>query len=138
MKEKKLSINVTDVILPVVSLAYVVLLLTVFQVCGPKEDGSFMKCQWAWRAAVTTSSVILLNALVHLIVWNEGIKTGISVSIFTISVANIFLVGTIIPLCGMETMVCRSLTHPGNTVLGIVTAIAAAADIAVRAFKKKK
>ena len=38
----------------------------------------------------------------------------------------------------METMVCRSLTHPGNTVLGIVTAIAAAADIAVRVFKKKK
>ncbi len=138
MKDKKINIKVTDIILLVVSLAYVVLLFTVFKACGPKEDGSFMKCQWAWRAAITTSAVIALNSVIHLAIPGEGIKIGLSIAVLTISVANIFLVGTIIPLCGMETMACRSVTQPGNTVLGIVTAIAAAADIAVRAFKKKK
>ncbi|MCR5238139.1 MAG: DUF4418 family protein [Lachnospiraceae bacterium] len=135
---KKFSIKVTDIILLVISAAYIVLLLTVFKACGPKEDGSFMKCQWAWRAAVTLAVVITLNAVVHLAVPVEGIKTGLSIAILTVSVANILLVGTIIPLCGMETMACRSLTQPGNTVLGILTAFAALADIVFTTFKKKK
>lgn len=138
MKDRKINIGVTDIVLLVVSLAYLVLLFTAFKACGPKDDGSFMKCQWAWRAVVTTTAVIALNAVIHLAVPNEGIKTGLAIAILTISVANILLVGTINPLCGMETMACRSLTKPGNTVLGIVTAIAAAADIAVRTIKKKK
>jgi hypothetical protein len=138
MENKKVNIRVTDIVLLVVSLAYVVLLLTVFKACGPKDDGSFMKCQWAWRAVVTTSIVIAVNAVIHLAIPDKNIKLGLAIAIFTVSVANIFLAGTIIPLCGMATMECRTLTQPGNTVLGIITAIAAVADIIVSVIKKKK
>lgn len=138
MKNEKIKISVTDIILLVVSIAYLILLLTVFKACGPKDDGSFMKCQWAWRAVVSTTVVIVINAVIRLLFSDEGIRTGSSIAILTISIQNILLVGTVIPLCGMEDMACRSLTKPGNTVLGIITAIAAIADIAVIALKKKK
>ena len=138
MENSKIKISVTDVILLVVSLTYLVLLLTVFKACGPKDDGSFMKCQWAWRAVVLTTVFIVINAVAHLLFSEGGIKTGLSIAILTISLANILLVGTVIPLCGMEDMACRSLTKPGNTTLGIITAISAAADILVISLKKKK
>lgn len=138
MKDSRIKINVTDIVLLVFSLAYLILLLTAFKACGPKDDGSFMKCQWAWRAVVSTTAVIVINAVIHLLFSEGGIKTGLSISILTISISNILLVGTVIPLCGMEDMACRSLTKPGNTALGIITAISAIADIVVISLKKKK
>ena len=75
MENSKIKISVTDVILLVVSLTYLVLLLTVFKACGPKDDGSFMKCQWAWRAVVLTTVVIVINAVAHLLFSEGGIKT---------------------------------------------------------------
>ena len=58
----KKRIRGIDIVLFLLCLVFAVGMLTFLKTCGAKEDGSFMNCQWAWRA-VTGISVLLFLIL---------------------------------------------------------------------------
>ncbi|MCR5756114.1 MAG: DUF4418 family protein [Acetatifactor sp.] len=128
MKDKKLRLGGTDVVLLIVTTAYWVLLLTVFQPCGPKEDGSYMVCHWAGNAILSFNIILEALAIVHLFFRKEGIKAGISIALIVVSGVGITLPGGFIPLCMMETMRCNQLTRPANTIFAVFVIIVAAVD----------
>ena len=132
MKNKKFVPGITDIVLIVVSLGYLVLLNTVFITCGPKDDGSFMVCQWAWRSLVVLAVILVTLSIVHAFVPGNELRLGISIGIFTVAIASAVLPDNIIPLCMMNTMKCHTHTKPGNLVFSVLIAVASAFDIAVR------
>ncbi|MBR4345008.1 MAG: DUF4418 family protein [Lachnospiraceae bacterium] len=141
MSTKTKRFGITDTILLVVSASYYLLLLTVFKPCGPKEDGSFMVCQWSWRAVLVLAALTLILSIVRFVIAENNIRLGLSIAILSQSVAAIFIPGTIIPLCMMESMRCHEYTKQGNFVLAILIAAAAVVDIVLKVkakYSKKK
>ena len=54
--EGKKRIGLTDLFMLVVSILYLVLMLTLFKACGAKEDGSFMTCHWAHQTLLVSAA----------------------------------------------------------------------------------
>ncbi len=138
MENKKFKINITDVALIVLSVVYLILLFTVFTPCGPKDDGSFMKCQWTWRAVVALSVNTVFLSLVHLLIKNSGVKIGLSIAAFGIAVTSALIPYKIIGLCMMDTMRCHTHTKAGVYVFSILIAVFALIDIVVGINKLRK
>ncbi len=138
MKEKKINITVTDIVLLLITAAYLILLQTVFKECGPKDDGSFMACHWAGRAIFAFGIVLTVSSVAHTLLPSKDTKLGLSISILVTSIVAFFIPGTLIKICGMETMKCHTHTKPANTVFAILTAVAALADIVLYIINSRK
>ena len=138
MKKKKIKINITDVILAVITVIYLVLLFTAFTPCGPKDDGSFMKCQWAWRAVVALSVNLVFLSALHIVVPNTGVKAGLSLGIIGIALTSILIPEHIIGLCMMDTMRCHTHTKAGIYVFSILILVTAVFDLVISINKIRK
>lgn len=137
MNNQNFKIGITDVVLMVLSVTYLILLFTVFTPCGLKDDGSFMKCQWAWRAVVVLSVNIAVFSLGRLISQNIGAKIGFSISMIVTSITSILIPYKIIGLCMMNTMRCHTHTKPGVYVFSILIIIFSVIDLLVEIRKLK-
>ena len=110
---------------------------TFFKACGA-HDGKFMACHWAQNAVILAGIVLTVLALVRIVFPDEKIKTGLSIGVFALSVSVIFIPGTVIDLCMMESMACRSTFKPAVIVVSAVLAVIALADVIAGFVKAKK
>ena len=92
-------------------------------------SGSFMNCQWAWRAVTGISVLMAIQSLVMIVLRNNGIGEGISISLVLEAILALVLPGCVIPLCMMETMRCHAIMKPGVMVFGIIIAVLSAINV---------
>ena len=128
MKKRK-RIGWSDLLLFLVSVLYPVLLLTVFDACGKKDDGTWMTCHWARNTVVLFAVLLTVLSLIHIIFSDPGRKQGISICIIAAAFASMLVPQRVIDLCMMQDMRCRSLMMPGTIVLSILIMAAAVLDI---------
>lgn len=110
---------------------------TFFKACGDM-DGKFMACHWAQNAVVLIGIVLSVLALIRIFIPDEGIKTGLSIAVFVLSVSAAFVPDTVINLCMMKDMACHTTFKPAVIVVSAVLALAALVDIIVGAVRKKE
>lgn len=120
---KKSSVKWTDCLLLLVSAAFPILTVTVFHACGAKEDGGWMTCHWAYVMLLGFGIVLAVLALLSLLIPSEGIKQGISIAMIPVSVLSALTPGTLISLCMMDSMSCRSRMQPASIILSIAILI---------------
>ena len=101
--------------------------VTFFKACG-EHEGKFMPCHWAQNAVTLIGIVITLLALLRIILKNSGIKAGLAIGVFLISVSVIFIPNNAISLCMMDTMRCQTIFKPGVIVIASVLAALAGVD----------
>lgn len=132
MDKKKINIGKSDIILIVISVVFLIGILTVFAPCGPKEDGAWMSCHWAGHAVAGAAAVLVVLSVIHLFIADAKIKTGISIAIIPVSILAAIIPDGFISLCMMNTMRCHSVMHPAAIVMAILTVAAALLDIFIQ------
>ena len=89
------------------------------------EDGSFGSCHWAGRAML---GVGLLLAVLALLSW---VRTDVYLAVLPTALLGCFIPGTLISLCKMSAMRCRSVMQPAMILLCAVIALLALIGYAV-------
>ena len=126
----KIRIRALDLVLLCLGLVFFVGILTVFQPCGPREDGSWMSCHWAGRALAGVAGTMLLLAAFRLAVKPE-VKRGLDLALLVLCALAALLPGRLIALCAMPDMRCRTLMAPCAVVFPVLTALTALLDLIV-------
>ncbi len=129
MKDKKMPLGITDILLPVLSIVFLVGLLTFAGACGPKEDGSFMTCHWAGQAVKALAVLMLITSIVRLAVRDRGMKKGLSIAIVLTAITAAVIPGILINLCMMNTMHCHAVMRPFIIVMAVLLTAGAIIDI---------
>lgn len=129
MKDKKMTLRITDILLPIFSIVFFVGLLTFAGACGPKEDGSFMTCHWAAQAVKALAVLLIVMSVVRLAVRDRDMKKGLSIAILLTAVTAAVIPGNLINLCMMNTMHCHAVMRPFIIVMAVLQAAAAIIDI---------
>ena len=138
MENKKINIGLSDVILIVVSVAFLVTSLTVFTPCKePMENGMWMSCHWAGHAVSGVSAVLVVLALVHTFMADAKVKMGVGISMIPVALLAAVIPNNLISLCKMNTMRCHSVMTPGTIVMSVVVIVAAIFDLVVQIKKSK-
>lgn len=97
---------------------------TFFKACGVKEDGSWMTCHWAGQVSCMLGIVIAVQGIISLLIKNKKAQGAVFLSIAPVSLLCCFIPGTVISLCAMSGMHCRSVLRPAVIIIGvIVTAV---------------
>lgn len=122
------KINITQIIMAASALLMLIGINTWFQTCGPMEDGSYMACHWAGQAVKGASAVLLVLSVAHVVMKDLHSKTALDLSIGVLGLMTALVPGTLINLCGMDTMMCRAHTQPWVIGLSAVIILAAAFD----------
>lgn len=137
--EKKVRISATALIQVIVNALFLAGLLTVLRSCDAAEDGTWMHCHSAWVTVLVLAAAMLALSVLKL--FDKNPRVGLAFDIVTVPLAVITALtpGTIIGMCMMNTMRCRSVMRPGVLVFCVLAALAAAADgLAQRGAIKKK
>lgn len=129
MKKIKIKIGISDIILLVLSIIFLVGILTFFKTCGPKTDGSWMTCHWAGNVVTGLAAVLALISLVHLLIPDRKIKMGLSVSIIPISVLAILVPGILINTCMADVMRCNAIMKPSVIIISGLMIVFSVFDI---------
>ena len=87
------------------------------------EDGSFGACHWAARAILGEGVLLAVLAALALALKKE--RTGLFLAMVPASLLGMLTPGTLIAICGMDTMRCRMLMRPAMLILFGVAALAA-------------
>ena len=124
----KLNRLIPENILLIFSLLICIGSFSFFSAC-PVHDDTIMACHWAQNAVTLSGIVLAALALIRIVVPNDNIKTGISIGIFALSAAVIFIPGTTISLCMMDDMACHTTFKPAVIVVSAVLAVIALADV---------
>ena len=134
---KKVQIKALDIVFPVLSLVFLAGILTAFQPCGPRDDGSWMSCHWAGRAVAGAAGAMLVLSILRLF-GEPGMKRGIDLALIVLSVLAALFPGHLIGLCMMHDMRCHMLTAPFTAALSALTALTALFDLIVSIKKGKR
>ncbi len=116
----KKKIDIVGVIFLAVAVFLITGLFVLFPVCGPKDDGSFMRCHWAGRALLGSGIISAALSVVHLVINDVKAKGVAALAQTFLGIYNIALVTFLIGLCKMETMQCVAVTKPSVIVISIV------------------
>lgn len=119
MENKNKKINASEIILCLISVIFLIGILTVFKTCGPKEDGSYMTCHWAGNAITGLAAVLTVIAVLHLFVKSQA-KIGMDLAIIPTAFFTAILPKNVIGLCMMDNMQCQSLTRPATILFSIL------------------
>ena len=131
MNEKKRRTGVTDRLLVLLNLGFLVGMQGVLAPCEMRPDGSWMNCHWAGEALTGIAAVLTVIALMHIVIPRAHIKCGLSLAILPLSVFALILPDHLIDLCMMEHMRCHTVMTPAVTVISLVNILLAAVDIYV-------
>ena len=129
MKNKKMSFGIADILLPILSIVFIVGLLTFAGACGPAEDGSFMTCHWAGQAVTALAVLLLVTSIIRLAVRDRGMKKGLSIAMMLTAITAAIIPGNLINLCMMNTMHCHAVMRPFVIVMAVLHGAAAIFDI---------
>ena len=111
--------------------------VTFFKACG-EHEGKFMACHWAQNAVTLIGIVLSASALLRILLKNTGIKTGLSIGAFLLSVSVIFIPNNVISLCMMDSMRCHSIFEPAVIVIASVLAAVSGVDSVLGLIKAGK
>lgn len=89
------------------------------------EDGSFGSCHWAGRALLGVGVLLAAQAL---LAW---VRTDVYLAVLPTALLGCFIPGTLISLCKMSAMRCRSVMQPAMILLCAVIAMLALIGYAV-------
>lgn len=131
MEKKTSKVSVMDIVLLVLSLAFFLGILFVFDPCGPKEDGGWMTCHWAGRAVSGVAGAILATSLIHIFAGDCRTKIGLDLAILPMALLSALIPGKLIGLCMMADMRCRAVTAPAVTVFSVLLIAAAVIDLLI-------
>ena len=126
---KKEKPEVIDLIMPAFGILLAAGILTVFQPCGARDDGSWMSCHWAGRAVAGVAGGMVVLSLLRLFLGSGG-KVALSV------LAALFP-GHLIDLCMMRGMRCHALMKPYAVILSGLIGLTALADFVLRRRTRK-
>jgi hypothetical protein len=99
-----------------------------FPVCGPTENGAWMKCHWSSQAVIGVGAVLVVLAVAYLLLTPRLIRAGISLAAVPIGLLAAAIPNGLIGLCANAEMQCRTITQPTVTILSIASAILGAAN----------
>ncbi len=138
MQKKNAAGIVFSALLLALSLFLVFGTLFLFHACGAKDDGTFMHCHDAQTAVVITGAVLAAMSLALLAIPNRIVKIVLSAAAVMVSVLAMLLPGTLISMCMMAEMRCRSLMQPCVIAVSAAILVVALAIIFVYAREVKK
>ena len=122
--------RIPAVIITVLALAAAVGSRTFLGPCV-HEDGVFGSCHYAGQA-VFGAALVMAAEGVFAAVWNHaGVRRGIFLSLIVTGILGILIPGTLIGLCGMAAMRCRTIMRPAMTILFSLMCVTAAGGIAL-------
>ena len=78
------------------------------------EDGSFGSCHWAGQALLGVGCAVALQALLAMA---SRHRAGMFLGMIPTALLGLFLPGTLVALCRMDTMRCRAVMRPASAVL---------------------
>lgn len=110
---------------------------TIFAVCGPMDDGKFMKCHWTARAELGIGLGIVLLAVLSIVFASKEVRAGLLLGIATLSSNSILIPTALIGVCGGEHMQCNALTRPALLVIGVISIIIALVQAVILLRKKE-
>ncbi len=79
------------------------------------EDGSFGACHWAARAILGEGALLAVLAALALTLKKE--REGLYLAMAPASLLGMLTPGTLISICGMDSMRCRMLMRPAMLIL---------------------
>lgn len=133
----KFKFSITDLITLVLSAALLVGSFTFFAACGAKDDGSFMNCHNAQIMLTALGALLTAQSLAAFIVPDRRVKAGLNLATTLTAVVTALVPQTLIPLCMMPDMHCRSVTQPMAMLFASLVAVAALVS-AVLNLKRKE
>lgn len=117
-----------------VGLLLAVGVMTVFSACGPKEDGTWMRCHQAQIAvAVCGMALVVLFALTAVVKSKTAVLL-LNIAALVVSVIAFLIPGILMPMCMMKTMRCYTTMQPFVRIMAILSALLAGWGI-LREFK---
>lgn len=128
MKDSRLSVVLAYVVFAL-CLFLTIGSISLFHGCGPKDDGSFMRCHWAETMIFAMGIVLSVISLFAAIVKDKGVRVGALASMVPCLILTMLVPGTVIKLCMMQTMRCWTVMRPSVVVISIVILIVVAVDI---------
>ena len=123
--------NITGIVEVLLGIILTLGVLTVFGACGATPEGKMMACHWAENVVKVLGIVFILLGAVRIVLKDKGTKKGISIALLALSVVTFLIPGKIISLCMMDSMACHSAFKPFVTVLSVLLALSALADIVI-------
>ena len=87
------------------------------------EDGSFGACHWAARAILGEGALLAVLAALAMALKKE--RAGLYLAMASASLLGMLTPGTLIGICGMDTMRCRMLMRPAMLILFGIALLAA-------------
>ena len=126
MNTKKISI--IDILMVIAAFVLMIGVQSVFSACEVGEE-SIMACHWAQQAVFAVSIAEVLISLICLGARNRSARLYLSISNAILSVVVIFIPGTLINLCMMDDMRCRSIMRPAVTITAVVMIVICAVNI---------
>jgi len=109
---------------------------TIFAVCGPMDDGKFMKCHWTARAELGIGLGIVLLAVLSIVFASKEVRAGLLLGIATLSLISVLIPTALIGVCGGEHMQCNALTRPALLVIGVISIVIALVQAVILLRKK--
>ena len=90
-----------------------------------------MSCHWAGQAVTAIASVLLVISVMRIIISDVKIRTGLSAAMIPTAVSGIFVPGTLVILCMMDTMRCHTVMRPFVMIMSAAVSVICVIDILV-------
>ena len=87
------------------------------------DDGSFGACHWAGQALFGIGLLLAAESLFALFCTDSRMRQGAFLPLTLTAILGCLIPGTLIDLCHMATMRCRSLMQPAAVILCALTAL---------------
>lgn len=111
--------------------------LTFFKACGDGEE-RHMVCHWAQNAVTLSAAVLVFLSLLRVFIPGRSVKAGIAFGLFAVSVSVIFIPGTVIDLCMMDTMRCHTIFKPAVIAAASVLTVISGIDAVIGLLRSGK
>ncbi len=132
INSSKVKLGVTEALALVLSLLYAIGIRRWFAVC-PLMTETVMPCHWAGEMLKAISVLLLVLCALHLPIPDAKIKIGMDIALIGLALLGMFVPGTVIRICGGETMACKSAAHPWTLAFCGALAVILLADVIVYA-----
>lgn len=109
---------------------------TAFAAC-PVSEKHVMACHYAQLVVTLFATVLSIQALASLIIRNDKVRLGITISQIPLVIALFFVPGTVFSLCMMSSMRCISIFKPAVRVFSGLAFIVSVADVVISVIKKE-
>ena len=108
-----------------VGLLLAVGVMTVFSACGPKEDGTWMRCHQAQIAVAVCGAALTVLFILTAVIKSKTAVILLNIAALVVSVIAFLIPGTLMPMCMMKTMPCYTVMQPFVRIMAILRALLA-------------